>query len=247
MDIVLLRGLIREKRHWNDIPERLQAKIPEANLIFLDLPGAGERYKEKFPVNIKSLISDLHNKLEQKATSKERAIVGISLGGMITFNWIKNYPLDFQKSIIINSSARNLSPIHKRFNLKEYERLKDIVLSMEPSERERVIIDLTCNCIGEEDRERISKKYGDFYTEYPMSKANVIRQLLVGAKMKAPKFEHNMLICSGEKDNLVSSECSKALAKFYNAKTHFHSEAGHDLSLDCPDWLCDNIANFLQG
>ena len=35
---VLLRGLTREHRHWDDFPEKLQRCFPEAQIISPDLP-----------------------------------------------------------------------------------------------------------------------------------------------------------------------------------------------------------------
>jgi hypothetical protein len=39
---VLIRGLAREAGHWGDFAERFRAVEPDAQVIAVDLPGAGE-------------------------------------------------------------------------------------------------------------------------------------------------------------------------------------------------------------
>ena len=41
---VLLRGLMREQRHWGSFPATLAAALPDSLMLTPDLPGNGERH-----------------------------------------------------------------------------------------------------------------------------------------------------------------------------------------------------------
>lgn len=43
---LLLRGLTREAGHWGDFPRQLQAALPEARILAIDLPGNGTLHRQ---------------------------------------------------------------------------------------------------------------------------------------------------------------------------------------------------------
>jgi pimeloyl-[acyl-carrier protein] methyl ester esterase len=44
-------------------------------------------------------------------------------------------------------------------------------------------------------------------------------------------------------DRLVSSHCSTSIARVLGAKLAVHGEAGHDITLDAPAWVCEQVAS----
>ena len=56
----------------------------------------------------------------------------------------------------------------------------------------------------------------------------------------------NSLILSGAKDTLCDPECSQIIANLYNSKSAVHPNAGHDLTLDDPQWLASTIADNIH-
>ena len=60
---VLLRGLVREKRHWEGFPEQFQAAVPQDTVITLDLPGNGEFWQERSPTRIAAMVAHAREQL----------------------------------------------------------------------------------------------------------------------------------------------------------------------------------------
>lgn len=51
-----------------------------------------------------------------------------------------------------------------------------------------------------------------------------------------------MLLLSSDPDQLVSSQCSRAIASVWQRPLVLHPFAGHDLPLDDPQWAADQVA-----
>ena len=62
-NILLLRGLTREKAHWYDFPEKLQAENDEYRIFHLELPGAGKYSNVEFPLKTKPLVKFLNSQI----------------------------------------------------------------------------------------------------------------------------------------------------------------------------------------
>ncbi len=54
------------------------------------------------------------------------------------------------------------------------------------------------------------------------------------------------LILGSKEDQLVSVQCSAALAHAYKWPIETHSWAGHDLVLDDPEWALERIKKHLS-
>ena len=81
----------------------------------------------------------------------------------------------------------------------------------------------------------------------PVSRANVLRQLLVAARFSAPTAPPPAaatLILASAQDRLVSVACSKALARHWQCDLRIHPRAGHDLPLDDGAWVADQVRSW---
>ncbi|PMJ96393.1 alpha/beta hydrolase [Vibrio sp. 10N.261.55.A7] len=79
-DIVLIRGLFRGKAYWGEFPQALQARFPDRTIRCVEIPGVGERWKERSPTSIHAMMEDIG----QQLNSPNRVdIISISMGGMI--------------------------------------------------------------------------------------------------------------------------------------------------------------------
>ncbi|HCM04532.1 MAG TPA: alpha/beta hydrolase, partial [Oceanospirillales bacterium] len=102
--IILLRGLTRGTHHWGAFPDQLKAAFGQKKIIPIDLAGNGDRYKEASPVSIKLALEDIRNEVRKLNLEGPVTILALSLGGMITLQWLNDYPDEIDKAIIINSS-----------------------------------------------------------------------------------------------------------------------------------------------
>jgi len=244
---ILIRGLTREACHWHDFPSKLESSDSSIRVHFIDLPGSGIHHKIKFPLITRSLVGFLHQQLEElkSQNSGEFHAITISLGGMVLMKWIEKYENDFESAIIINSSAKDLSPIHHRLQLKVWKDILKTPFIRDITTRERSILSFTSNMRESEELDEIAKHYASEYYKRPMSLQNSIRQLLWAAKVKSPhKLSLKTVFIASKGDKLAHYSCSERLAQKLNKEVHLHEHAGHDLPLDCGEWLVEKIRKF---
>jgi pimeloyl-[acyl-carrier protein] methyl ester esterase len=243
--IFLVRGLIREASHWGKFIDHLKAVVPDAEVHCLEIFGTGKYYKNKSPLDVKKMVELMREDYRKIADPKaEKIIVAISLGGMVTTEWMRSFPGDFQKAILVNTSFAGLNRIDKRLKpLALINLLKVPVLK--GKKRERAILEVVSN--RKDKREELTSLWHEIQKNRPVSIVNTFSQLIAGAKFNLKKFKPSIpvLVVAGEKDRMVSWECSRDIANYWQVPLHTHTTAGHDLSSDEPEWLAREVLSFL--
>ena len=120
---VLLRGLTREHRHWEDFPEKLQQCFPGAQIITPDLPGNGDHADLISPTSIQDMMLFLRNDIASSIAGGPVHIIGLSMGAMVAIEWMKSYPQECAASILINTSLKGISPFYHRLRPENYYRI----------------------------------------------------------------------------------------------------------------------------
>jgi pimeloyl-ACP methyl ester carboxylesterase len=106
--VLLLRGLLRESRHWLDFPSLLSAKL-QRPVLTLDLPGCGALYQQSSASSIPALRSQLQQQwaeLYPEEQGKAFDLVAISMGGMLALDWALNAPEQVKSVTLINSRVK---------------------------------------------------------------------------------------------------------------------------------------------
>lgn len=245
---ILLRGLSREVRHWGSFPEYLEQQNDQYKVFPLELPGVGQKNHMDSLPTLKGYVENLRVELQElkKNHEGEFGVIAISLGGMIALTWAGLYPDDFQHIVVLNSSGGNLSSPFKRLKpkaIKEITKLlgKSLTTKEDIYQREKAVLELTTNMIPVTDS--LIKKWADIGQENPLRHKNFLKQLYAASKFKVPKMiKGNLFVISGAKDELCDPECSRILAERFKAPAAIHPQAGHDITLDDPEWLAQTIA-----
>jgi pimeloyl-ACP methyl ester carboxylesterase len=97
------------------------------------------------------------------------------------------------------------------------------------------------------DAGRYARMACDIQRDSPVSSRTVGAQLKAASQFVPPNVSQRTLIVSSGQDRLVSPRCSRDLASFLGAPVREHAEAGHDLPLDDPAWLLEQIANWVEA
>ncbi|EKF72806.1 hydrolase [Alcanivorax hongdengensis A-11-3] len=242
---VLLRGLVREKRHWEDFPQRLQAALPQDRVLLLDLPGNGDLYQQPSPTRVGAMLVSAREQLKARGESAPYHLVALSLGGMMAVQWLSQAPEEVAFAALINTSVSRFSPFWQRLRPANYPRiLRDAVFSRDPRRKELAILQITSNLHDEAFLEQLADKWAGYAREKPVSLANSLRQLLAAARYRAPSAlpaQVPVMVINGGGDRLVSPRCSSTLANAWQLPLHVHPQAGHDLPLDAPQWLINTL------
>jgi pimeloyl-ACP methyl ester carboxylesterase len=245
---VLLRGLIREHRHWEDFPRRLGAMLPGAALLTPDLPGNGRRCAEPSPWQVSGMLAALRSDLAARGVQGPVNVLALSLGGMVAFEWMSAHPGEVRRAVLLNTSLAALSPFTERLLPANYLRiLRDGLFARSSLQRERFILAATTNLVA--DREGVAQHWARWGEQSPVSVRNAVAQLVAAARYRAPAARPAcpVLLLNGGGDRLVSPRCSERIAAAWQLPLRRHPSAGHDLALDAGDWVAAEVAQFVAA
>ncbi|WP_408096502.1 alpha/beta fold hydrolase [Peredibacter sp. HCB2-198] len=243
----LIRGLIREKGHWGHFIHHLEEAFPGSKITTIDIPGAGDYFKSPSPLSVSKMVEEMRRDyLKNRDPNLEPNLIAISLGGMITVEWLRKYPLDFARATLINTSFGGISPVHKRLMPKAFFHLLKVPV-LKGRVKESRILELVTN--HKEVFNETLDSWEVIQRERPVSTANTFKQLLAGACFNVGKFTPPvpLLIIASTKDRMVSVDCSRSIAKKWNLPIIEHPTGGHDLTVDDPKWVALKIKLFASN
>ncbi|MGA0571842.1 alpha/beta fold hydrolase [Variovorax sp. VNK109] len=242
---ILLRGLTREAGHWGDfLPLLAQAVAPHA-VHAIDLPGNGERWRERSPSSVVTLMESMRATLRERGMEPPYRLLGLSLGAMVCVAWAQAHPREVQVAVLVNTSLRPFSPFHERLMPRSWPVLAKLLKPRaSPVDAESAILELTSTVVRSDvERAKLLAHWVELRQRHPVSRANAVRQLLAAARYRAPSGAPPvpLLIVGTRGDRLVSPRCSETLAKQWSRTLVQHEGAGHDLPLDDPAWLVQRV------
>jgi pimeloyl-ACP methyl ester carboxylesterase len=239
-----LRGLVREAGHWGGFLERFEAAFPGARAIPLEIPGNGARFREKSPLTVEEMAEAVRAEFLLRRTGHDH-LFALSLGGMIGLEWMRRWPEDFRSAALVNTSVRGLSPLHLRLRTENYTSILRMFLSGDPAFVEQKILELTSN--RHKEFSALASEWVKITEVRPVAPANALRQLVAAARFRPPHSKPPVpsIVLNGLGDRLVDPRCSRAIAEKWGLKLEAHPTAGHDLTLDEPDWVIAKIRDFM--
>lgn len=244
---LLLRGLSRESAHWGDFRATLQTRFPSANIAALDLPGAGEYCRQTSPSDISEITDQVRRQAGQRGLLKRPlTLLGLSLGGMVAWEWAVKYPDEIRAVALINSSFASLSPFYRRMRWQNYPRLLTILLHRQPTRRERAILRWVTNRRDLDDA--TASAWADIQRQRPVTLTTTLKQLAAAARYRpaAARPTQPVLLLNSQGDRLVDPLCSQAIGQHWNLPINTHPWAGHDLSLDDGEWVADRLRDWAR-
>ncbi|MDD5321544.1 MAG: alpha/beta hydrolase [Methylococcales bacterium] len=243
---ILLRGLARESAHWGNFVPLLQAAFPDADVTMLDLPGTGPFHKEASPRTIKATADAVRrHALEKGCLQQPVTILAISLGAMVAWEWMRNYPDDICGASLINTSFADLSPFYHRLRWQSYGKFAALVIKRDVLHRESAILQLISN--RRDQDEQISYAWEKIQKQRPTSLKNSLRQIIAAASYRPgdKKPGQPILLINGKGDRLVAPICSEAISKKWNLEIRSHPWGGHDLTLDDGAWVALRLKDWV--
>jgi pimeloyl-ACP methyl ester carboxylesterase len=239
---VLLRGLGREARHWGNFVTLLQQAVPAGDSVLtLDLPGNGSRWRECSPWSVAAMAESVRAELARRPAAHDCVLVALSLGAMAALQWATIHPRAVRGCVLINSSMGGLSPLWQRLRPAA---LLQLLLVARPGatalSREQRILRLTSN---RDVDPALAAAWVDYARAAPVSGASMLRQLVAAARYRAPAAlpPVPLLLLASQRDRLASVRCSRAMARAWGVPLREHPSAGHDLPLDDPSWVVEQI------
>lgn len=253
-DWILMRGLVREQRHWGDFPTILARELG-VRVHTIDIPGAGNQHREICPSTVPGIAEHVRARWLTLRAETDRAhgktswgLLGVSLGGMISMAWAAAHPADFTRVVLANTSASNAGKPWDRMQPRALLGVARGFFARDLVERERIVLDTTVRLVPERERDAIARRWATYAAEAPVSRATLARQLLAASRFRAPnRIEPPTLVVIGGKDPLAAPACGRALAERFGAQLELHPDAGHDIGTDAPDWFAARVDAWLKA
>ncbi len=236
--LILLRGLFRGKYHWGEFPDRLGKELQQYQIECLDIPGTGDLNQLSSPSTIEELVEALR---QQLSSEEPITLLSISMGGMIAIKWAELYPNEVKRIIAINTSSSSLSPFYHRLLPQNYIKII-LALFSTPVKRESTIFNMASNSPF---NEKCVHYWVHLNEVNKVSRSNFIRQLRAASSFTVAQPNVPITLLSSKMDRLVSHQCSADIAKAWHCENIIHPCAGHDIPLDDPQWVCDQVKKVL--
>ena len=245
---VLLRGLMREQRHWGSFPATLARALPGAHIVTPDLPGNGTRHAQNSATRVVDMVEACRQELQARGIPAPYHLLALSLGGMVAVEWAHHYPQEIARCVLLNTSMRPYSPFYRRLRWQNYGALLRQLLLGDAGSQEALILRLTSQRHAGGNPALLAD-WLSYQQQYPVSRRNALRQLLSAARFRAPASKPVMplLVLAGGRDRLVDPGCSHRLARAWQTAYEIHADAGHDLPLDQPEWVAQTVAQWLNS
>ena len=243
---ILLRGLTREASHWGAFAGDFQTALPQAKVVALDLPGNGQLHALPSPLTVQGMVAACRAELARQGVLPPFHLFAMSLGAMVATEWARTAPEEIRGCVLVNTSFRPFSPFFHRLRPRNYAALLGLVLHPPSADAiERTVWRLTSNAPG--PRTAVIDDWVAVRTRRPVSAINALRQLVAAARYRAPTVAPSppVLLLASQNDHLVNSRCSLAIADAWHCALALHPDAGHDLPLDAPQWVIEQVRHWL--
>lgn len=233
-----------ESYHWWDFLPQLQKRFPHDSLHTADILGNGPFFNKRTPLSVGRNIQALR---EQVPSEGKKILFGFSLGGMLALEWAHRHPDEVDSLILVNCSLNN-SAFYKRITPSSLYHIFRSGLESDTQKREEAILRMTTAQLPRERISEIAQDWGRRGKEHPVRPTNFLWQLGVATlipQRKEPPAP--VLILSSGKDRVVHPDCSRKIARNWNVPLNFHPDAGHDLTLDDPQWVLQHVEQFVSS
>lgn len=245
MQWVLIRGIVSERFHWGRFTSQISERFPGHKIEAADILGNGITRDRLTPLRIKLNINGLR---EQVSPGSKKVLLGFSLGGMLALEWAHRHPEEVAGVVLINISLSGVS-VTKRLRPQALKTIIKSAFQKDPIVKEEMILKMTTAGLPEEKIKELAKDWGDYGRKNPAKVINFISQLGLAAQInqrKAPPSKP-ILILTSQNDGVVDPECSHQIAKRWRIAPVIHPTAGHDLTLNDPDWTLEQIEKWLKN
>ncbi|WP_347358918.1 alpha/beta fold hydrolase [Bdellovibrio sp.] len=241
---VLIRGIMSESYHWWNFLPQLQEHFPQDHFHTADILGNGRLNSHKTPLSLSKNIQALRG---QAPADGKKILFGFSLGGMLALEWAHRHSDEVAAVILINASLNN-SPFYKRMTPYSFGRIFQSALQKDLHKREEMIIRMTTTQTPQESVNELAQQWSARSLELPVRPANFLWQLGLATQVRQRKEPPApVLVLSSAKDRVVHPQCSEKIASTWDLPLVRHPEAGHDLTLDDPKWVLEQVSQFITS
>jgi pimeloyl-ACP methyl ester carboxylesterase len=211
---VLLRGLMREARHWGEFPTLFQEVMGTPKFVTLDFPGNGTLHAQASNSSVEAMAKYCHDQLQSLGHTPPYRVLALSLGAMVAVEWSKQHPEDIERLVLINTSLAPQNPFYYRLRPANYPALLRHLFGGSVAQREKLILQITSN-IGRtrDQQDQLLAQWVGYAREFPITRTNILRQLYAAIRYRAAPVGPRapVLLLAGLKDRLVGAHFGETM------------------------------------
>lgn len=244
---IFLRGLARHSGHWGPFLDHFKKTFPQDEIELLDLRGNGILAHSPSWLSIPDNVRDLRSRSQFVQAGHPVNLLTISLGSMIGVEWARLFPEEVESLVTINTSDKGTSRLYERMQPHNLKTLVHILGNTKTNPFiEKEIMHMTTTAEPEGGEGEWAKAFG---TIMATSRTNFFRQLIAASRYRFPqqKPKTDILMLCSDGDRLVNPVCSKRIAQMWTLNPHVHPTSGHDIPLQEPQWVCDEIKHWIES
>lgn len=245
---VLMRGLMRESRHWGEFTLHFQNTVNPQHIVYIEFSGNGSLHEQSSACSVEEMLNYARDHLKRLGYAPPFSLLALSLGAMVAVAWSELHPGELEKMVLINTSLAGYNPFYHRLRPQNYPALV-MLLYGSTAQRESLILKLTSTRSRTQNLQATLEKWVAYAEEYPVTRSNILRQLKAAVCYRAPPTPPlvPVLLLAGQQDQLVNAKCSNTLAQHWGCTIRLHPAAGHDMPLDDAVWVAQQVKEWLTS
>lgn len=239
--IVLLHAFPLSSAMWAEEATPL-SKL--GRVLAPDLPGFGRSARLESP-SIAAMAKAVADLMDQRGISEPAVIAGLSMGGYVAFEFLRQFPLRVKGLGLFSTKAAPDSPEQKEGRLKLIEKLKKEGIGvLKQASLPKLVGKTTAQSrpavVQTVERLGLSADVGGVADALAAMAGRVdSRDLLAGITFPA-------LVVAGAEDQVIPSEESRQMAAaIKNARIEVIPAAGHLANLETPEAFIKNFQSWL--
>jgi pimeloyl-ACP methyl ester carboxylesterase len=224
--LVLLHGFLEDSRIWDDLVQDLKK---DRQVICIDLPGHGLS-KGISEVHTMKLMAEIVYEVLAKLELKEISMAGHSMGGYVSLEFLKNYPMMLKSIVLINSTPVDDSV--------EKQKIRERSVALVGKNKNAFISMAISNLYSESSKTRLENEIEDLKSRARKMEAKNIQAALKGMKIRTnileelKSFSKQKIIIAGEEDPLleiseierISQVCECEFSRLNNGHNSYMEE-----------------------
>jgi len=219
--LVLLHGFLEDSEIWNPILRDLQT---ERQIICIDLPGHGKS-DGIADVHTMQLMADVVLQVLRILGIQEISIAGHSMGGYVSLELLKNFPMILKSILLINST-----PVE---DTVEKRKIRERSINLVVKNKKAFVSMAISNLYPEESKAKFASEIQDLKMRAMNMEAGNVQAALAGMMIRPDYMEElktfsgQKIIAAGKEDPILNNDELAEIANYCNCEFHL-LERGHN-------------------
>ena len=195
--LVLLHGFMEDSQIWDPIVKELQK---ERQVICIDLPGHGKS-DGIAEIHSMELMAKVVREVLKALEIEEVSIAGHSMGGYVSLEFLKNFPMIIKSVMLMNST-----PVE---DTVEKQEIRERSVKLVGRNKEAYIKMAISNLYSESSKKNLASEIEDLKSRAVKMKAKNVQAALKGMKIRTnyleelKSFSKQKIIVAGKQDPIL--------------------------------------------